>query len=117
MSSPLQRCNESMNDVLYEDLYSVHMLLDQPKARSFQDISNTLQIECMSTEQLCTDAMGHSRGVLYDSFIDQLHLYKGAAHAASLQAYIQHAAYYLYLAKLWDFQLVQEHMHTVSFLI
>ena len=24
-----------MKDVLYEDLYSVHMLLDQPKAQSF----------------------------------------------------------------------------------
>ena len=39
-------------------------------------------------------------GVLYDSFIDQFHLYKGAAYAASLQAYTQYAAYYLYLAKL-----------------
>ena len=78
----------------------------RPKA--LQDISNMLQIGCMPTEQLerlqlCTNAMSHNRGVLHDSFIDQLHLYKGAAHAASLQAYIQYAAYYLYLAKLWGF--------------
>ena len=70
----------------------------RPKA--LQDISNMLQIGCMPTEQLerlqlCTNAMDHNRGVLYDSFIDQLHLYKGIAHAASLQAYIQYAAYYL----------------------
>ena len=68
----------------------------RPKA--LQDISNMLQIGCMPTEQLerlqlCTNAMGHSRCVLYDSFIDQFHLYKGTAHAA----------YYLYLAKLWGF--------------
>ena len=72
------------------------------------NISNMLQIECMPTEQLerlqlCTNAMGLNRGVLSDSFIDQLHLYKGAAHAASLQAHTQYAAYYLYLAKLWGF--------------
>ena len=38
MASPLQRCNGSMKDVLYEDLYSVHMLLDQPKAQSLPKI-------------------------------------------------------------------------------
>ena len=75
-------------------------------SKTLQDINNMLHIVCMLTEQLerlqlCTDAMSHSRGVLYNSFIDQLHLYKGAAHAASLQAYIQYSAYYLYLAKLW----------------
>ena len=35
MVPPLQICNGSMKDVLYEDLYSVHMLSDQPKAQSF----------------------------------------------------------------------------------
>ena len=54
----------------------------RPKA--LQDISNMLQIGCMPTEQLerlqlCTNAMSHSRGVLYNSFIDQFHLYKGTA--------------------------------------
>ena len=78
----------------------------RPKA--LHDICNMLHIGCMPTEQLerlqlCTNAMGHSRGVLYDSFIDQLHLYKGATHGASLQAYTQYAACYLYPAKLWGF--------------
>ena len=66
--------------------------------------------------QLCTNAMGHSGGVLYDSFIDQLHLYKGAAHAASLQAYIQYVEYYLYLAKLWGFGW-SESMFTLQYII
>ena len=35
MGPPLQRCNGSMKDVLYENLYDVHMLSDQPKAQSF----------------------------------------------------------------------------------
>ena len=69
----------------------------RPKA--LQDISNMLQIECMSTEQLerlqlCTNAMGHSRGVLYDSFIDSLHLCKGEAIWHSVGIYsIWYAAY------------------------
>ena len=38
MGSLLQRCNGSMEDVLYEDLYSVHMLSDQPKGQSLLKI-------------------------------------------------------------------------------
>ena len=35
MGSPLLRCNGSMKGVLYEELYSVHMLSDQPKLQKF----------------------------------------------------------------------------------
>ena len=75
------------------------------RLKVLQDICNMLHIGCMPTEQperlqLWTNAMGHSKGYVYDSFIDQFHQYKGVAHAASLQAYTQYAAYYLYLAKL-----------------
>ena len=33
MAEPLQRCNWIMKDVLYEALYGVHMLSDQPKGK------------------------------------------------------------------------------------
>ena len=37
------------------------------------------------------------------SFIDQLHLFKVAAHSVALYAHILYAAYYLYLTTLWAF--------------
>ena len=33
MAEPMQRCNWSMKDVLYEVLHSVHMLSDWPKGK------------------------------------------------------------------------------------
>ena len=66
MASPLQRCNGSMKDVLYEDLYSVYMLSDQPKGQSLPKIELICCIlyvclQCAKWAHCCRDAMGQQR--------------------------------------------------------
>ena len=73
MGSLLQRCNGLMEDVLYEDLYSVHMLLDQPKGQSLPNIINMLHTVCLPTESkmglLLQRCNGSMEDVLYEDLL------------------------------------------------
>ena len=46
-AAALHKCNGSMKDVLYEDLYNVHMLSDQLKPKPSKDIINMLHTLCL----------------------------------------------------------------------
>ena len=72
MGSQLQRCSGSMEDVLYEDLYSVHMSpAEGPKPS--KDIMNMLHIVCLPTESkmgsLLQRCNGSMKDVLYEDLL------------------------------------------------